>query len=451
MKKEKYILIFSFLTFLNSICIYAQDRKLNNCANFNYDKGGQVQSVSFTGITIQKDDRTGRVSVPQWKNTNVSNPIAYYSGSNARARARFSYFKCKEDPYAKGEFTYNGMTIEFPEKVLVVDSNGNYLYEDQDADKPFTANLVNYIPNFEVKWFVKEGLNGTWKPAGSSINPLYITYAYPLDDSRVYYSVLHIGCNGAKGKTVKDDVVDGCFNDFTNKDVKLVNGTKKAQYWGPLASNQAHQAAFTKAENILDFQDGRCGTWAEFFQLVLATQGISSTKTQIRWKDHIKVGAINLLTDANKTVFENSFKATFPNETLPLQSNPDGFGAFFFIPKWCFNDNELFYQSDKNKGGFTFSGKQFGECDLLGEAGQGNEDPASSFIDHTIVKYSTKFYDPSYGKKSDNENDWENQSVIWFGTEFRVEGKDASGMSQVRTLIWLKEKNIINIQQTKFD
>ena len=55
-------------------------------------------------------------------------------------------------------------------------------------------------------------------------------------------------------------------------------------------------------------------------------------------------------------------------------------------------------------------------ADLLGAPAQGNMDPPGGFFNHFIVRYSSEWYDPSYGNGPFSTDDaWENASMDGYG------------------------------------
>lgn len=68
-------------------------------------------------------------------------------------------------------------------------------------------------------------------------------------------------------------------------------------------------------------------------------------------------------------------------------------------------------------------------------------DPKSEFNNHAIVKYSGKYYDPSYGSPIQNtSNDWENLSLEGFGAKLRF-SRIESGLTKIYELVWVGHLN----------
>jgi hypothetical protein len=144
--------------------------------------------------------------------------------------------------------------------------------------------------NFEITWSISAqgGAEGTWIELPNKTSN--VTYITNIDlTNPVVHTVLDIGCRNAKGLTNPSEVARAIWYNQENgfydpsPGVKRADGTEM-KYWGPAASIPATPTTrpdFFSYAGLVKNADGRCNAWAELLVAVLATQGVTSTYTQV--------------------------------------------------------------------------------------------------------------------------------------------------------------------------
>ncbi len=457
---QKYHSLCSDAMLLSSI-VRAQERS-SLCANFAYSTA-KLKTVTFSGpnsFVITSDKGTNSLSDrPQWKDDGTRNLVGYVSGNKPQVEAIFDM--CKDGQYVKAiGKDGTGQEYKFSAQPLI-DFSGELTYVPNESDVAFTALKTAYFPNFEITWYLSDNSNGTWTEIGKSSNTIYVTHKKPLQSDRIYHKVIHIGCEKANGESDPEEIIKKSYSEYTDRSVSRMNSSTPIQYWGswattdPTTGPYASLSAF-KTEGLFEHDDGRCGSWADFFRLVGETQGIPNVKgVRIEWQENtpkIVRGGNTYpgMTDANINLLNADFKNKFGSQqTLP---SVIGSSANIYVKNWCFTSGRSFYLYEKTPSITMIGTTSLNPCENTGIAAQSNSDPKSEFPNHAIVEYNAKFYDPSYGTDNNstrNANEWENVSLDGFGTDFPYMARDENSEFKDIILIWIKELNI-GTQQTTF-
>jgi len=198
---------------------------------------------------------------------------------------------------------------------------------------------------------------------GKNANPFYVTRTQPY--GTLYHTVVHVGCEAAKGQTTESGVFNAIWGKFENRSihsVKVVNGVvvnnELLSYYGKASDDTngaiklklaiesiggviqtpplqlpsiARKSEVSTTVGLLTNADGICDAWAQFMVNVLDVQGIQT-----------HLGSIY---------------------AYPQNSNdPNAFNVKSSVP------------------------------------GQGTASPRESiFVAHAVVGYDGEIYDPSYG------------------------------------------------------
>lgn len=80
-----------------------------------------------------------------------------------------------------------------------------------------------------------------------------------------------------------------------------------------------------------------------------------------------------------------------------------------------------------------------------GVSAQGFGDPYSQFTTHALIKYNGQYFDPSYGNKFLNSNDWETASLAAFESRCRLT-RIENGVEKDHFISWIAELNIASPQ-----
>ncbi|MCH7729060.1 MAG: hypothetical protein IH991_21645 [Planctomycetes bacterium] len=260
----------------------------------------------------------------------------------------------------------NGALIDPFDAEIVGDYNHYIRAENLDGSN--LKDKVWHYDDFVLDWQVSVD-DGEFIDAGSSNNDLYLTLNDPTP-TPLYYTVLHIGSNKAKGEDMPEDVFAKVWTYFETREVERVDGTKM-KYWGTWAENNSQTAVATTVPELLKHADGKCGAWAGLLRDVLAAQGINADFKGVK----PILNGVGIIVN----------NATFPGSAAPGTINVDG-----GIP--------VYHENTVNTTGSV--------------PAQNNDTPRQKFKDHAVVIYDGKIYDPSYGRgEYDNLKAWENAAL----------------------------------------
>jgi hypothetical protein len=255
--------------------------------------------------------------------------------------------------------------------------------------------IVRFIDPLTFTW--KATLNGKDTPAGTSRHQVYVVFKNPQPyQSRgtvpagVLLTLLHLSttnAHGADDASTDQAVVDKIYADFTDRVVQRFDGTQLT-YWGTGVPPQV-------LEGLLEQARGSCIAWAELFHNAIRTQGITGSE-----------------------------------RTLIVPRAP---AKEFMVKKWTFTGAG----SAPHLAPYSY----LADVDLTneqGDPGQGNPNPPGNFVLHHVVKYGSRYYDPSYGSGPfANEDDWENRCLDGF-------------LTQTSTGVWVAKKKQLDVPGTLF-
>ncbi|HHH54337.1 MAG TPA: hypothetical protein ENK91_11810 [Bacteroidetes bacterium] len=403
---------------------------------------GGTQNTNY--IPITKDDSSGEYMAPQFVKDNGGNcstqsngtvtksdPVAYVSGTKARVKAIFET-NCSTPQYIRGLGPYisvnqTSVRIEFP-KQLATPSGGEIVYDWKDANRIFVNNEVKYFEKFKIKWQISKDGNSEWIDIDESENTLYVTHDVPLlttanghlEPTVAFHTLLHIASSNADGENIENDIVEKIYFEFNDQVVNRVDGIGPIQYWGP---NISTPGCWQTSQMLINL-NGTCGGWAAFFEDVIRLQGISSSElSTVTYNDYVlsssDVQKLNI--DAQDFLgLDISNLQALPHDNIPNTIRSD-----FFVKNWNLASSGIFVMNDyfNNVSGITpvpiqlANGNIISIEEQIGVTGQGNNDPRSEFENHAIVKYGSKYFDPSYGSPiQPSANSWETPSLDGFGS-----------------------------------
>ena len=393
------------------------------------DEGGlkfYLKSVVFSGakyhvVTKDPSNNTDQVyPTPHWEDNSEEldgdaeddgdkkSPVCYESGAIPKVTVKFKIENADSIPES---------TTKWPVKGTGPD---NFIFEgdaDIDRDKgsmtlttsaknniKFTNNKVRIYNGesdagdddkpFKIKWEVGTGQTGTdeYETVTTSKNTFYVTHGKPK--TTTYHTLLHIGCKNADGKTKENEIVAAIWNEFEDLHVKRVNTDTDMTYWKTETPKKIMREMLRSQDG-----DGSCYSWGKLFHNTLSVQDISSKMRHI-------------VTDVNKMSFTSQqfikdLRIKLANEYPNSQIIPPARVLnIFFVNKWSFDENNRFNCIDED-----------------GLNGQGDIEPSSSaFLNHSMVLYRGKYYDPSYGKIFNSLVDFEEECIDGYGffATFRV-------------------------------
>ncbi len=321
-----------------------------------------------------------------------NNPIAYVSGNQLFASVEIN-FDCDETPseaYIRGVES-NG--YDFPQQKVNISGN-TMSYPMSASEITLPLNKVDLL-EFKIRWQVSIDGGTSWEDVGESENRLYVTWALPIPENPGDFNtpgqepdpkqgtgyehletVFYLGCQYAKEKNSKQQIIDEIWDGFNQSNVKRADGQAMHYY-------QTWQCGNITSADLIKTKDGQCYSWAALFIDVLKTQGLTE--------------------DFFLTFIESVYERDFSGFIIP---------ANFLVKNWNFNEammtqpflsdfpylnvlSEDFEEQLTINNTYAFSVNDVSDTD--GKMGQNNTNPLSNFKKHAIVKVGSKYYDPSYG------------------------------------------------------
>ncbi|MBX3728270.1 MAG: hypothetical protein KF858_03725 [Candidatus Sumerlaeia bacterium] len=332
------------------------------------DATPELKSVSFSGgVQVRPDPGDPNTPGypdyldPHWSRDNISlgyhpSPIAYVRNNKITAQVTV-YIAGKFCDPLKIKGTATNPNLNFPAttaQVVASDDQGSTITATIQSAGNLPGTIL-YKQDFQIEWEVLYGTGECPTSAGTSSNELYVLLATPLlPASRLYHTVIHIGCEKGSGRSTADKALaDAIFTEFADLTVEDRNGDALFYY-----KERSQTPPYFSTEELLAHNDARCGAWARFFRDILLAQGIHS-----------------------------GLKMIVVDHSAPDQC---GFG----VKNW---QTVLPFQ------------------ELPGVPGQGpTPDPWAAFEDHAVVEFAGHIYDPSYGSTFSSLNDWEDSSIDLF-------------------------------------
>lgn len=295
------------------------------------------------------------------------------------------------------------------------------IYGDPEVSLPgevatltFAPNLVNYVHwwQMDIDWQFYWGPDMLahddfrWGTFAESHNDNFITLSKPLTQRPLYLTPLSLGTAWANYKSEEVETVEHMWGG-----VEIRNVRRAEQLWNvPLYYYANWNVTNMRLKLLLRDEsvgvapnqggDGQCGSWAEFWGQVLASQGITSTL---------------ILVTPNKPL-ENMLISNW-NFGGQNVSYPDGGYTY----GWRNTTNLGSFYNDHE---YTFN-VAYVVTDQDGVAGQNTDNPLSAFGLHYIVYYVyedpvnpfldfQQYYDPSYGLTYESELDFETRAVAGY-------------------------------------
>lgn len=396
----------------------------------------KIEEVTFSGSgfrTVSEDNGTA-YATPHWKDgnnngkasdPNIDNrfPACYVRNNlmSVSAKLKLDGTGFKEDKQAivRGRIVGNPLVekanaadADF-EATAAVAANATTFSITGVVSKGKLPNSIKYFNPLEIEWGVSFDGGTNFMPAGKTDNRVYVTLAASTAGI-LYETLLDIGCRNANDKTNDADAVAALWGDFQDPRVgvkrKAMDGHNKTdgkemKYWVNVGDNRLERVR-SQCQTLTFMlnpsptgQDsnlngiGTCAAWSDLLNQTLKAQGINGSQV-------CEV----------KTIYNS-----------PIPFLPGEIKGEIMVKKWFFRFPE------PGSPNCPVAGQNFGfvvnstVIDESGARGQGTSNPPGQFINHFIIKYDGKYYDPSYGMgpfsgATDEEakNAWENASLDGF-------------------------------------
>ncbi len=359
----------------------------------------KVSEVSFSGdkyLELKSDDAATTYSAPQWKDANGDSDaadsgdhnyaVAFTRNTKPKIEAKFEIASASTFGAAKVRATGpDGIAIPETEATVSGD-NVTLSVTESSASLP---NVIRYYDKtvdakaFKLEWEVKFG-SSDWVKIGTTKHTVYVTLADPVTSFR-QESLFDISCQNCDSINQAASVTAAIWNEFTDQEVKKVDGTKLTYY-------NSFNCGNTTTDKLLKFNDGQCGAWAKFFIDLRKVQGIDDPNDYVRFESTLSHGFV--VKTWNFTGSGTSGIPTYP---------------YFNIPDGSLSGPNSFKTDNSYKWKFAEV------TDASGVSGQGNNNnPASWFGNHQVVFISNQYYDPSYGVVYSSLQNIDNNAIDGF-------------------------------------
>jgi hypothetical protein len=415
-------------------------------AQTKYRIGKDDKPVAAPFIYLHESPAFGSSATTSFSSTS-GRPVALLSGQKGKITAKLQ--GCGKSPiYMKGDRPDG---YDAPPQLL--DANGVYPWADLATT--FPAGQILFFDPFEMTWFVSTSSSGPWIEVGKSQHPLYVVKK-TTGVSTEEHSVLYYSCKAAQGLTNDDQIAEAIFQEFADRKVSrrdnpsLVSGVAKDMtYWGGVNPFTNNNGIFWSIDYFLYYEDGRCGSWANFMEAMLKVQGVNCNNRPVFSKYPKDYWQANptLLSDVltefstslNQSKAERFVTSLDPTVEVPLNTainvipNPQNhirklsryhwqdpanpgvinrlYSQHFLVKNWDFllsqsTGQKLFYYNMEYYYNYCYTVSfvegttnfTFPCFELDGMQAQGSSsDPQSSFADHAVVEFNGKWFDPSYG------------------------------------------------------
>lgn len=341
----------------------------------------QLFSVSFEGnnaneyIEVKSDLDGSAYSIPHYvASSNTRSPVGYVRNTKPKVTARFT-FNCNKPPQqilVRGDV--DGQTGVYPQKTV---STGLVIEYPATVAATALPNTVRYFPQYKIDWKVSFNGGSTWLDAGSSVNPLYVTLAFPLaeipapTDYLWYQTLLHIGCEKGSGATDIATLLTGVWNYVKNRSVTRAHDNAALQYYGSWACTNTTTGALIK------YKDGQCGAWTKFLLDILKIQGFQET------------GNYWIITPIYGSTGEFGF---YVKTWAFAPTGTSGIPDFPFLNRW----GSSTFPYNLPNGPYNWISPEVTET--APSPGQNQPSPLSRFNNHQFAKILGEYYDPAYGE-----------------------------------------------------
>lgn len=208
------------------------------------------------------------------------------------------------DLMINGGYAPYEVTWTTPQGILPPEfSNGNdeLCFAPIECIKSFIPLIVKFFENFELDWvIIKKDQSGQEigrVNIGKTSNKLYVTWGYPIlglnssfdpkSETFVHHSTIHLSCKNAKDLSNESAIIDKIFDEFNDRDVRKINGTKAMQYWGDGILQLLQTGACGPVCGLFEYENASCGTWTYLMNDMIKIQGIPISEISIVYWNYL--------------------------------------------------------------------------------------------------------------------------------------------------------------------
>lgn len=123
----------------------------------------------------------------------------------------------------KGDGSSN---LDFPETTATISGNDVTIVATECSNS--FVNEIDFFDPMSIAWKVSFDGGATWNDAGTSANQIYVTLGDPL--TTVFHTLAHLGCKNADGENTAANCTAKIWNEFTDRDVRRVDGVQLTYY-----------------------------------------------------------------------------------------------------------------------------------------------------------------------------------------------------------------------------
>ena len=388
----------------NGVVCQAMVSATNGNSKSLWLKNIKIKEVSFSGTKyyeLKSDDVSVTYSAPHWLDNNGDGDtvdmdehdysVAYTRNTKPKIAALFT---ASNLPAGMTTLTMrvvgnNGIQngdIETPEVTAQI-SGADVTFPVTESSNAWPNTVKFYdrsddpIKAFKLDWEIK--VDGAWSKVGDTKHQVYLTLADPVTTALRHETLFYLSAKNADGKTTEGDVHDAVWSDFTDREVKSVDGTQLTYYesW-KIPDN-------ITTPKLLKHRDGECTAWAKFFIDLRKVHGIDVANELIQFR------IVDFEADSAFLVEDWHFNEA--GTKTGILTHP-----YLNIPQ------------DPFPGLNSFAWKYTEITDSAGIEGQGTDNPLSMFRFHYVVLYGGKYYDPSYGTTHTSLTDFEKNAIAGY-------------------------------------
>lgn len=323
-----------------------------------------------------------------------SNPISITSGDALTFVPTFEIVKETTPIKVKVEFSIPGSMTTSQIKDYSNITSGF------EISAPVDSGRVNYFDNsLTATWFVQYDGCDKWFPAGTSSHEIYFTRTTPQTNLR-QETLFWVACSGGvRGKTSDAEIIDAIWSKFSTG-TEPTNLTRKdgtpLKYWG-----ENEQTMGFDIISLLKDGDGRCGAWAQFFEIALLIQNITEIESETITTVYGDSGCNANLMIKNYTFYLGD------SVIAPIEGED---------PDYPFPSARTHSELVSNLQ-TTLTNSQLRKD--VGIPAQNNPSPISIFSNHALVSVNGIYYDPSYGQSFNSLQSWSDACLAGIKDVFR--------------------------------
>ncbi|HKX29515.1 MAG TPA: IPT/TIG domain-containing protein [Blastocatellia bacterium] len=337
----------------------------------------KLKEVSFSGTgmkAVRKDDDSADYTAPHWTDGSAGSPVAYVKGNTATVSIKL---------VTSPSVSLDGVTVkvkgdgpeslDFAERSVTTGASATELVIGDYKSAVNLSATVDFFDPLNLAWQYQPPEAVDWWGAGTSSNRVYVTLADPVTTSPFLYTIVHLACKGAKGKTAPTDVFNGIWAQFATRTLTTADGSKTLKYYNPKDTVNIFPVQLIKDGN------GQCGSFAKLLIDTLKVHGIVDTKYTFVLRTDSTAGTAGFM------VKNWSFTS------LPGKSGISEYPYLNII----LEPEKTGSQSTINSALHAYLYADV--ADGAGIPGQSSPDPSALFGNHQFVEYNGNWYDPSYG------------------------------------------------------